>query len=191
MCTTLRWCVCVRREIVLDDESEEHTWTRHQVTPAEVEQVVHARPGHSRGSHGRAGSRRHRSQHGLGRAPPPNPTGAMTPNNRERHTLNRKELLEMCACYDTHSTADEMENGRAKPTLTQTPWSQPHYACQGSFLTGSVSRQPESTSSRPLWCDDGSNSVTPTNARLRVRPSAWIDSNRPCSTKRQVDRRCA
>jgi len=34
----------VRREIGWDDESEEHIWTRHQVTPAEVEQVINTRP---------------------------------------------------------------------------------------------------------------------------------------------------
>ena len=34
----------MRREIGWDDESEEHIWTRHQVTPAEVEQVVNTRP---------------------------------------------------------------------------------------------------------------------------------------------------
>jgi len=33
-------CECDER----DDESEEHIWTRHQVTPAEVEQVVNTRP---------------------------------------------------------------------------------------------------------------------------------------------------
>ncbi len=35
--------VCVR-EIRWSDESEEHIWARHQVTPAEVEQIVNTRP---------------------------------------------------------------------------------------------------------------------------------------------------
>lgn len=34
----------MRREIGWDDESEDHIWTRHQVTAAEVEQVVNTRP---------------------------------------------------------------------------------------------------------------------------------------------------
>lgn len=32
------------REIHWTDESEEHIWTRHKVTPEEVEQVVYTRP---------------------------------------------------------------------------------------------------------------------------------------------------
>jgi len=35
--------VCVR-EIRWSEESEDHIWARHQVTPAEVEQTVHTRP---------------------------------------------------------------------------------------------------------------------------------------------------
>ena len=40
--TVLEWCV--RREIMWTEGSEEHIRARHQVTPAEVEEVVNTRP---------------------------------------------------------------------------------------------------------------------------------------------------
>lgn len=42
-CNALCYIVCVR-EIRWSDESEDHIWARHQVTPAEVEQTVNTRP---------------------------------------------------------------------------------------------------------------------------------------------------
>lgn len=36
----------MRREIRWTDQSEDHIWSRHQVTPAEVEEVVYTRPRH-------------------------------------------------------------------------------------------------------------------------------------------------
>jgi len=42
-CNALCYIVCVR-EIRWSGESEDHIWTRHQVTPAEVEQTVNTRP---------------------------------------------------------------------------------------------------------------------------------------------------
>lgn len=42
-CIALRYHGYVR-EIHWTDESEDHIWTRHKVTPQEVEQVIYSRP---------------------------------------------------------------------------------------------------------------------------------------------------
>ncbi len=98
--------------------------------------------------------------------------------------MNRKELLEMRDYYDTHSTADEMTNGGAWETdVDPDPMVTTSLCLPKSLLDWSVSRQPQSTSSQPLSCDDGSSSITPTTARQRGPPSAWNDSNRPYSTR--------